>query len=129
MSYSTHPISSAIHSAWTKISRCCLSVSRCPWYWVTRRCQARPSVSRSSAGLEAYSEHKVSAMTRTAFSVASSRSDRSNRATSSSVSIPLAATISALASGRGATGNMAWVTGPEGLGDDRLIELAPSRIK
>ena len=52
-------------------------------------------------------------MTRTAFSVASSRSERCNRATSSSVSIPLAATISALASGRGGTGNMAWVTVPK----------------
>ncbi|HUK68859.1 MAG TPA: hypothetical protein VLW50_08930 [Streptosporangiaceae bacterium] len=51
-------------------------------------------------------------MTRTAFSVASSRPERCNRATSSSVSIPLAAAISALVSRSGATGNMAKVTVP-----------------
>ena len=40
----THASSSAIHPAWTRISRCWLRVSRWPRKDTTRRSQARPSV-------------------------------------------------------------------------------------
>ena len=115
VSYSTQASSSATHPASTRISRCCFSVSRWPWSWVIRRSQARPSVSSWSAGMNGYSEHSLSAITRRPFSVASSRSERCNRLTSSSVSIPVIASTSASVSRLGGTGNIACVTVPNAL--------------
>ncbi len=63
--------------------------------------------------MNGYSEHSLSAMTRSPFSVASSRSERCNRLTSSSVSIPVTASTSPSASCRGGTGNIACVTVPK----------------
>ena len=52
-------------------------------------------------------------MTRRPFSVASSRSERCNRLTSSRVSIPVIASTSLSASRRGGTGNIACVMVPK----------------
>jgi hypothetical protein len=63
--------------------------------------------------MNGYSEHSRSAMMRRPSSVAGSRSDRCNRLTSSSVSIPASARTSASASRCGSTGNIACVTVPK----------------